>query len=116
MNGVKHSRQLHPDRSQIAYVEEPAVINLFRRDAPECEPIRLRVEQLIELIETPGLTRFPINLGKRPRNRLPQLRRFRATAAEAALDDFLLPRALGDAPRICLGAPGQMLQSGEDAL
>jgi hypothetical protein len=48
---VEHRRIFHPQRRQLVDVEEPPVVDLFRRDAPVREPVRLGVEQRIETIE-----------------------------------------------------------------
>ena len=49
---VENLRQFHPDRGQIVDVKKAAVIDFFRRHAPEGEPIGLIVQQSIEPIET----------------------------------------------------------------
>ena len=42
--GVENFRQFQADGCEIVNVKKPPVIDLLRRDAPEREPIRLRVQ------------------------------------------------------------------------
>ena len=116
MRGIKDLRQFHPDRGEIVDVEEAAVIDLLRRDAPEGKAISLIIHQLIERIEAARVARRAVDLGDRSLDRLQHLRRFLAAPVEPALDDLLLPRPLGDACRIGLRAPRQIIERGDDAL
>src|ERR1700688_2299820 len=88
VRGVEHFRQFHPDRCQIVYVEKAAIINFFGCDAPECEAIRLRVEQLVQTIEAARITRPSVNLLERLFNRALDLRRFLTTPLQTAFYYF----------------------------
>ena len=116
MGRVEHLRQFHPDRRQIVHVEEPPVIDFFRRDPPEREPIRLIVQERIERIETARIAGFAVDLFDCLDDRRLDLQRFLATPLEPALDDFLFSRAFRDPLRIGLSPPWQIFQRGDDAL
>src|SRR5713226_8990263 len=88
----------------------------FRGHAPKSEPIRLRVQELIQFIEAARIAWPAIDLSERLFDRLLYLRRLLTAPLEPAFDDFLFARALGDAFRIGLGAPLQILERRDDAL
>ncbi len=44
-------RILHPHRGELGDVEKASVIDLLGRDPPEGQPVRLLVEQGVELVE-----------------------------------------------------------------
>src|SRR5260370_18355629 len=62
MRGIEHFRQFHPDCRQIIHVEKAAAINFLSCNAPECQAIRLGVEQLIEPVKTARGPSPPRNL------------------------------------------------------
>ena len=113
---VEDFRQLHSDRGQIVHVEEAPVINFFRRDAPEGEPIRLIVQERIERIKTARVAGGAIDLRDRLHDRGLDLRRFLAAALEPSLDDFLFSCALRYPSRIRRGSSWQIFERRNDAL
>ena len=116
MRRFKNLRQLHPDRRQIVDIEKPAIVNFFRRHPPECQAVRLRVEQFIMGVKTARGARCPVDLPHRFFDRLLDLRGLLATTFQPTLDDFLLANALRDALRIGLSALRQIFERGQDAL
>src|SRR3954462_9482191 len=112
MNRVENFWQLHPNRSQIIYIEKAAVIDFLRSDAPKSQAIRLRVQQFVELIETALVTRIPVDLCERFFDCLLYLRRLGTTTFQPPFDDFLLSRALCDPLRVGFGAFRQILKCG----
>src|SRR5262249_60612236 len=51
MSCIEHVGQFHSNRSEIVYVEEAAIVDLFRGDPPEGESVCLVTEQSVESIE-----------------------------------------------------------------
>ena len=76
MGRFENLRQFHPDRREIVDVEEAAVIDFLRRHAPEGEPVRLLVQQLVERIEAARIAGRAVDLRQRLLDRLLHLRRF----------------------------------------
>ena len=113
---VKNFRQFHPNRGEIIDVKKPAIINFFRGNPPERQPVGLRVEQLIECVKAACGPRLSVDLPQRIFDCLLHFRRLRATAFQTALDDFLLADALRDAPWIGFSVPRQILERSHDAL
>ena len=53
----KDARILHAQPDQIVDVEEAPVIDLLARHAPERQPVRLLLQQLVQRIEAPRISR-----------------------------------------------------------
>src|SRR5438105_15312966 len=83
---VENLRQFHPDRRQIVYVKEAAIINFLRGHAPKGEPVRLRIQKFIQFIEAAGIAWPTIDLSERLFDGLLHLRRFLTTPLQATLD------------------------------
>ena len=113
---LEHVGVFHPHRGEGVDVEEAAVVDLLRRDAPMRQAVSLRVEQLVEQIEAARLLLGPVEdpdvLLQVPADRLAsgEQRRY------PPLHDFLLPPALLAAGGILLVARGHVLEHEEDAL
>src|SRR5437868_5999854 len=116
MNGIKDLWQLNPDRREIVHVKKTAVIDFFSRDAPKRQPIRLRIKQLIQRVETARVARLSIDLGQRLFDCLSHLRRLRTPTFETSFDDFLFSNALRYSLRLRLGAFRQIFERGQNAL
>ena len=116
MHGVEHLWQLDPNRRQLVYVEETAVIDFFRGDAPKRKAIRLRVEQLIQDVEAARVARFSIDLRQRLFHRLLHLRRFGTKPLQASFDDFFFANSLRNLFRIGFGPFRQVFERSENAL
>ena len=113
---VEHPRVFHSERREVIHIKEAAVVNFLRGDPPKCQPVRLRVEQLIERVEAARIARFAVDPRQCLFDRLLHLRRFRASALQTSLDDFLFTDALRDALRIGFGALRQIFKRGQNAL
>ena len=116
MNGVKDLWQLDPNCGEIIYVEKTAVIDFFGRDAPKRQPIRLRVKQLVQRIETAWVARLSINLGQCLFDCLLRLRRFRTPTLETSFDDFFFANSFCDSFWIGFGAFRQIFERSQNAL
>ena len=116
MNSVEYLGKLNPDRCQIINIKKAAVINFLRGDPPKCDPVRLRIEQLIEGIEAARVARFAVDPRQCLFDRLLYLRRFRAPALQTSFDDFLFTDALRDPLGIGFGALRQIFKRGQNAL
>jgi hypothetical protein len=53
-------RVFHAQRRQLVHVEKPPVVDLLGRNSPVREPVRLRVEQVVEPIEGSRLMRCAV--------------------------------------------------------
>ena len=53
----------HPQRRELVDVEEAAIVDLFGRDPPVRQPVRLLIQQPIEQVEAARLTRRAIEAG-----------------------------------------------------
>src|SRR5262249_30888902 len=51
MRDLEQRRGIHPDAGKIVDIEEPTVVDLVGRDAPEGQAISLAFEQTVELVE-----------------------------------------------------------------
>ena len=116
MRRIEDVLALHAEGGQLVDVEEPAVVDLLRGDAPKSEPIRLVVEHLFEQIETRGVAGRAVELGHRAGDEVADRRILRGQRSEAPLDDLLLALPFGDEGGVGLVAARQMLDRGEDAL
>ena len=116
MRRIEDLGQFHPDRGEIVHVEETPIVDLLRSHAPECETIRLIVEQQIERIETSRLTWRAVDLRHGLGDRGLHLRRVLTAPLEPAFDNLLLACAFGDAFGIGLHAAREVFQCGDDAL
>jgi hypothetical protein len=116
VNGVKDLWQLDPNCGQVVHIKKATVINFLCGDPPKRQPIRLRVEQLIQRIKAARVAGLPIDLDERLFDCLLDLWRFRATAFQTPLDDFLFTNALRDASWIGFGAFWQIFERGQNAL
>ena len=116
MNSVKHLRQLDPNCGQIVDIEKTPVIDFFGRDAPKREPIRLRVKQLIQQIETARVACLSIDLGQRLFDCLLHLRRFRTSTLETPFDDSLFANSFCNSFRFGFGSLRQIFERGQNAL
>ena len=56
----EHRLIFHSDCGQIVNVEEPAVVDFFRRDTPVCETVDLLIEKDIEQVKTLWIALSPI--------------------------------------------------------
>ena len=116
MNGVEDLWQFDPNRRQIVYVEKTAVIDLFGRNAPRRQPIRLRVEQFIQDVEAARVAGLSVDLCQGFVDRLLHLRRFGTKSLQASLDDLFFSNALCDPFWISFGALRQVFERGQNAL
>ena len=116
MRGIEHFRQFHPDCRQIIHVEKAAVINFLGCDPPECEAIRLGVEQFVEPVKAARITWAPVHLGQSFLDRALDLGRFLTTPLQAALYDFFFARALSNFFRINLSAARQIFERSQNTL
>ena len=116
MRRIEDLRQLHPNRRQIIDIKKSPVINFLGGDAPECESIRLCVQQLIERVETARIAGLAINGRQRSFDASLHLRRFLTPAFQSPFDDLLFARSFGHALRIGFRAAREVLQRGQDAL
>ena len=112
----KDFRQFHADGCEIVDVEEAAVVDFLRRDAPESEPIGLIVQERVERVETACVPGGAVDFLQRCVDRLAHLRRFLATPFQAPLDDFLFACAFGDSFGIALRPARQIFERGQNAL
>ena len=60
VGGRKHLRLFHAQRGQVIDIEEPPVVDLFRRHAPVTQAIRLRLEQGVQQVNTVRVVRGPV--------------------------------------------------------
>ena len=74
------------------------------------------VQQQIERIETPGISRRAVDLRHRLRDRRLHFWRVEATPLEPPFDDLFLARPFGDAVGIGLGPAREVFQGGDNAL
>ena len=116
MRRIEDLRQLHPNRRQIIDIKKSPIINFLGGDAPECESIRLRVQQLIERVETAWIAGLAINGRKRPFDAALHLRRFLTSAFQASFDDLFFAGSFRHSFRIGFCAAREVLQRGQDAL
>src|SRR5437660_10560227 len=65
----------HAHRGELGDVEKAAVIDLLRRNPPERQAIRLRVEQRVESVETRRIVRPAIDRLKYPAEQCAKRRR-----------------------------------------
>src|SRR5438046_9498808 len=96
MNSVEDLGKLNPDRRQIINIKKAAVINFLRGDPPKCDPVRLRIEQLIEGIEAARVARFAVDPRQCLFDRLLYLGLFRTPALQTSVDDLRFTSALRD--------------------
>ena len=112
----EHRRVFHPQRRELVHVEEAAVVDLFGRDAPVRQPVRLFVEQPIERVEAARLSGDAVEAAH---GRVDQRAHVGASLDErvqSPLDHLFLPRANGDVVRIAGAARRKVLGRGGDAL
>src|SRR5436305_219110 len=100
----------------MVHIKKTTVIKFLCSDSPKRQPIRLRVEQLIQRIKAARVAGLPIDLNERLFNCLLDLWRFRATAFQTPLDDLLFTNALCDAFWIGFGAFWQIFERSKNAL
>ena len=55
VRGAEDFRIFHPHAHEVVDIEEAAVVDLVRRDAPICEPVMLGGEQLVEPVDRSGV-------------------------------------------------------------
>ena len=113
---LEDDRILGADGRERVDVEEAAVVDLFRRDAPVGEPIDLRREEPIEEVEAARLARLAVEDRDVLLEVLADARVRRAEGRDAPLDDFLLAAPLVTLLRILLVTRGQVRDRGDDAL
>jgi hypothetical protein len=116
MHFVEHRRIFHPQRRELVHVEETTVIDLFRRDAPVREPVRLRVQQAIERVEAARLAGQAVDLADAVLDQRCDADAASGKRREAPLDDFLLPRPRRNRFRIAFAARRKVPAGGQDAL
>ena len=97
---IKNFRHFHANGREIVYVEKATVVDFLGSNPPVGQPIRLRVEQFIQFIETARVSGSPIDLDKRFLDRFLHLGRFLGATLETSLDDLFFPRPLLDSLRI----------------
>jgi len=112
---VEHVAPLHADRGQVAHVEETAVVHLVAGHPPVGQAIGLRGEDAIEGVEGGGIARDPVEAPHRLLDVLADVGGLLGERHQPPLDDLLLAQPLLDPPGIGLGAPGQVLDRGQDA-
>jgi len=66
VHAVEDDRILHADGGQLVDVEESAIVDLFGRDAPVRQPVRLCREQGVERIEAPRVAAAAVEDLDRP--------------------------------------------------
>ena len=113
---LEYLRPLDVQPGQRVHVEEPPVVDLVRRGAPVRQPIRLRLEQLVQGIEARRVAGDSVH-ASRPRRRCAGQPPVRPAPACPAAPSRLLSR--GAAPRFGSGRARcrrQILERAEDAL
>ena len=64
VNRAEHLRIFDPQPGQGVDVEEPAIVDFLRGGPPVCQPVGLLLEQLVQRIEGPRLSRRPVVAGQ----------------------------------------------------
>ena len=105
---------LDADRRQVVDVEEAAVVDLLRRDAPEGRAVGLRVEQIVEQSRCRASS-VALKASSAACDGITDFRAGVVERGDAPLDDFLLAVALGHLLRVGLVRGGEVAERGEDA-
>jgi hypothetical protein len=95
---LEHRRQLDPDAGQLVDLEEPAIIDLFRRHAPVRQAVVLRFQQLVYPQQALGVARSLVEPPQRMPYRLRQRRRALDQAFELLLEALRLRPARPQLP------------------
>ena len=116
VRGLEHLRQFHADGGQGVDVEEAAVVDFLRRDAPGTQAVGLRIDEMIERIEGTRVARRALDMFERVGDGGGDGRLVRAEFFQPGLGDLFLAGTFGDARGIGLGAQRHVLQLRHDAL
>ena len=113
---LEHRRIFHAQRRELVDVEEAAVVDLFGRDAPVREPVRLGVEQRIETIERSRLAGDAVEASQAGLQERVHRRAAGRERRETALDHFLLARAQPNRVGVARASWRQVLAGCQNAL
>ncbi len=116
MDLVEDVRIFHAHRGELVHIEEPAVVDLFRRNAPVRETVGLVVQQPVEQVEAARIARDSvesldagIDEGRDPAAALGERR-------EPPLDDLFFARTRGDRFGVSRIPRREVARRGDDAL
>src|SRR6516162_9346162 len=91
---LKHFRPLHADGGQFIDIKKAPIIDFFGCNPPIGESIGLRLDELVQLVETVGVTRSPIESSNRLIDGRSYMRAGVIERRNAPLDDLLFSSAL----------------------
>ena len=107
---------LHTDGREFVDVEEAAVVDFVRRDAPERQAIGLIEQQSVEQIKAARVAGFAVEEPHILSHEFRDPRRTLQQRVQSPMDDFAFATTLGDFFGVGFRARRQVTDRGEDAL